>query len=66
MSLPAEARHRWGPNGGGGVAYLDLGDAIVVSPGGLDGLRSTLLESVREKTWRAGRDGFGDADLANE
>ena len=33
MSLPASARHRWGLDEGGDVAYLDLGIAVVRSSG---------------------------------
>ena len=35
MSLPASARHRWGLEHGGEVGYLDIGEAIVLVPGGL-------------------------------
>jgi hypothetical protein len=51
---------------GGEVGYLDLGDAIVLVPGGVDALRRHLLASVRNEDWRDARAGFGDADLATE
>ena len=44
MSLPASARHRWGLDEGGDVGYLDLGDAVVLIPGGVDKLRASLLD----------------------
>jgi bifunctional DNA-binding transcriptional regulator/antitoxin component of YhaV-PrlF toxin-antitoxin module len=66
MSLPAPTRHRWGLDGGGQVGYLDVGDAIVLVPGGVDGLRSALLDAVAEADWEAARAGFGDPELANE
>ncbi len=66
MSLPAAARRRWGLEGGGEVGYLDLGDAVVLVPGGVTALRRHLLEAVTEDDWREARVGFGDADLATE
>jgi len=66
MSLPASARHRWGLDEGGDVGYLDIGDAIVLVPGGVDRLRAALLDAVSDADWAAAREGFGDAELANE
>jgi len=66
MSLPARARHRWGLEVGGKVGYLDLGDAVVLVPGGSAALRLSLLEAITEEDWQQAREGFGDADLANE
>ncbi len=66
MSLPASARHRWGLDDGGEVGYLDIGDAVVIVPGGLAQLRRELLESVSASDWDDARAGFGDPDLANE
>ena len=66
MSLPASTRHRWGLDEGGEVGYLDVGDAIVLVPGGIDRLRSALLGVVSDADWEAARAGFGDPELANE
>ena len=66
MSLPATARHRWGLEAGGQVGYLDIGDAVVIVPGGIERLRRTLLDSVSETDWVEARHGFGDPDLASE
>ena len=66
MSLPSSARHRWGLDDGGDIGYLDLGDAIVIAPGGVQGLRRQLIEAVTEQDWAAARLGFGDAELATE
>jgi len=66
MSLPAAARHRWQLAEGGEVGYLDLGDAIVIVPGGVAALRRQLLGDITEGTWAEARDGFGDPDLATE
>jgi bifunctional DNA-binding transcriptional regulator/antitoxin component of YhaV-PrlF toxin-antitoxin module len=66
MSLPASARRRWGLDQGGDVAYLDLGDALVIVPGGAASIRRDLLAAVTPDDWAAARAGFGDADLASE
>lgn len=66
MSLPATARHRWGLDSGGDVGFLDLGDAIVIVPGGTHALRRKLLDAVTDQDWDLARTGFGDDELANE
>ena len=66
MSLPAAARHRWGLDDGGEVGYVDLGDAVVLIPGGVRRARAELLAAVTDNDWQLARAGFGDADLATE
>lgn len=66
MSLPAPARHRWHLDDGGEVAYLDLGEAVVIVPGGVERLRKELLDAVSAEDWELARTGFGDPDLASE
>lgn len=66
MSLPSSARHRWGLDEGGDVGYLDLGDAMVIVPGGTTKLRRELLDAVTSDDWDLARQGFGDDGLANE
>jgi hypothetical protein len=66
MSLPAAARHRWGLDAGGEVAFLDLGDAVLLVPGGVDQLRRSVLAAVDDRVWSEARAGFGDVDLATE
>lgn len=66
MSLPAAARHRWGLDEGGEVGYLDLGDAVLLIPGGVERARKRLLEAVTDDDWADARGGFGDPELANE
>lgn len=63
MALPAQARHRWGLDGGGIVGWVDLGDAVVLVPGGVSELRNRLLA---EADWDSARSGFGDPELANQ
>ena len=66
MSLPAAARRRWGLQDGGSIGYLDIGEAVLLVPGGVERLRRELLGSVSEDAWEAARSGFGDPELANE
>ena len=66
MSLPATARRRWGLEDGGSVGYLDVGDAVLLVPGGVERLRRELLGAVSEEDWKAAREGFGDPELADE
>lgn len=66
MSLPARPRHRWGLEAGGEVGFVDLGDAVVIVPGGVGALRRALLEQLDASDWQAVREGFGDPDLVSE
>lgn len=66
MSLPARARRRWGLDEGGEVGYVDLGDTVLLVPGGVARLRAELLHAVTDADWAEARAGFGDDDLASE
>lgn len=66
MSLPAAARRRWHLASGGEVGYLDLGDAMLIVPGGVAALRRQLLDGITADGWAEARDGFGDPELATE
>jgi hypothetical protein len=48
MSLPAAARRRWGLEQGGEVGYVDLGETVLIVPGGVARLRASLLGAVTE------------------
>ena len=65
-SLPARLRHRWGIDEGGQVAFVDLGDAALVLPGGdaaaLAELRRVLLGGAYER----GLAQLDDPDLADQ
>lgn len=63
MAFPAQARHRWGMDDGGIIGWIDLGDAVLLVPGGVDELRRDLLGAA---DWNAARNGFGDPELANQ
>ncbi len=66
MSLPASARHRWGLDDGGDVGFIDLGESILIVPGGVGRLRKQLLDALTADDWVAARSGFGDPELADE
>jgi hypothetical protein len=66
MSLPASARHRWGLDDGGDIVFVDLGDAIIITPGDALTLRRGLLDAVTKHDWDLARRGFGDDELATE
>lgn len=66
MSLPAAARHRWGLEDGGDLAYIDVGEFLIVLPGGVPKLRRELLDQMTAQDWADARAGFGDPDLATE
>ena len=63
MSLPAQARHRWELDDGGTVGWIDLGNAVMLVPGGIEGVRHELLADA---DWEGARSGFGDPELANQ
>jgi bifunctional DNA-binding transcriptional regulator/antitoxin component of YhaV-PrlF toxin-antitoxin module len=63
MALPAQTRHRWGLDQGGVVGWVDLGDSVLLIPGGLGELRKELLAAA---DWDSARSGFGDPELANQ
>ncbi len=63
MALPAQARHRWGLDDGGLIGWIDLGDSVLLVPGGLEQLRNDVLVNA---DWDAARSGFGDPELANQ
>jgi len=63
MALPAQTRHRWGLDRGGIIAWIDLGDSVLLVPGGLSQLRNEILANA---DWDGARSGFGDPELANQ
>jgi len=63
MAFPAQTRHRWGLDDGGMIGWIDLGDAVLLVPNGIDELRRELLAAA---DWDAAREGFGDPELANQ
>jgi bifunctional DNA-binding transcriptional regulator/antitoxin component of YhaV-PrlF toxin-antitoxin module len=64
-NLPAELRHRWGINDGGEVGIIDLGDAALIVPGGVERAREELHRVLRDR-YEAGVVEIGDPDLADQ
>jgi bifunctional DNA-binding transcriptional regulator/antitoxin component of YhaV-PrlF toxin-antitoxin module len=64
-NLPAEIRHRWGIANGGEVAFVDLGEAALVLPGGM-GRAKAELKRVLALRYEAGLAAIGDPDLADQ
>lgn len=64
-SLPADLRHRWGIEAGGEIAFIDLGDAALVLPGGVEVARLELRRVLRER-YAHGIAAIDDPDLADQ
>jgi len=64
-NLPSELRHRWGIELGGEVGIIDLGDAALVIPGGIQGARRELRRVLRDR-YDAGLASIEDSDLADQ
>jgi bifunctional DNA-binding transcriptional regulator/antitoxin component of YhaV-PrlF toxin-antitoxin module len=64
-SLPAELRHRWGIEAGGEVAFIDLGDAALILPGGMERAKLELRRVLAER-YETGLAAIGDPDLADQ
>lgn len=48
------------------VGYLNLGNVVVLVPGGLASARRKLLEALTEQDWQRAAEGFGDPNLTSE
>lgn len=64
-SLPADLRHRWGIADGGEVSFVDLGDAALVVPGGVQVARTELHRVLRDR-YAVGIAGIGEPELADQ
>ena len=65
-TLPAALRHRWSIDDGGEVAFLDLGDAALVLPGGIEPARAELRRVLSSGAYERGIALIDDADLADQ
>lgn len=63
-SLPAELRHRWGIAEGGAVAFIDLGDAALILPGGIEGAKAEIRRVLAAGAFSEGLAAVDDPDLA--
>jgi bifunctional DNA-binding transcriptional regulator/antitoxin component of YhaV-PrlF toxin-antitoxin module len=64
-NLPAELRHRWGIEDGGEIAFIDLGDAALVLPGGIARAKAEL-RNVLTARYDAALVAIDDPDLADQ
>jgi bifunctional DNA-binding transcriptional regulator/antitoxin component of YhaV-PrlF toxin-antitoxin module len=64
-SLPADLRHRWGIETGGEIGFIDLGNAALVVPGGVDVARHELRRVLRDR-YATGIAAIEDPDLADQ
>ena len=64
-SLPAELRHRWGIEAGGEIAFIDLGDAALIVPGGIAAAKAEVRRVLHER-YEAGLASLADTDLADQ
>ena len=64
-SLPADLRHRWGIQDGGEIGFIDLGDAALVVPGGVDVARRELRRVLKDRYAR-GLAAIDDPDLTDQ
>jgi bifunctional DNA-binding transcriptional regulator/antitoxin component of YhaV-PrlF toxin-antitoxin module len=63
--LPADLRHRWGIDEGGEIGFIDLGDAALIVPGGVQVARRELRR-VHQDRYAQGLAAIDDADLADQ
>jgi bifunctional DNA-binding transcriptional regulator/antitoxin component of YhaV-PrlF toxin-antitoxin module len=63
--LPVALRRRWGIDEGGEVGIIDLGDAALIIPGGMQAARSELHRSLRGR-YAAGLAAIDDPDLSDQ
>lgn len=64
-SLPAVLRRRWGIDDGGDIGFIDLGDAALVVPGGVDAARDELRRVLVHR-YDFGVAAIDDPDLADQ
>ncbi len=66
MSFPATTRQRWGIADGGDVEVFDLGEAVVILPGGAGAAKRALAKALTTKDYAAFRSNIADVDLRDE
>jgi bifunctional DNA-binding transcriptional regulator/antitoxin component of YhaV-PrlF toxin-antitoxin module len=64
-SLPADLRHRWGIDEGGEIGFIDLGNAALIIPGGVQAAKDELRRVLRGR-YSAGLASLADPDLADQ
>jgi hypothetical protein len=66
MSLPASARRRWGLERGGELGVIDLGDAVLLLPGGADAIRDALADAIADGRYARAVAEIDDPDLQTQ
>ena len=66
MSLPAALRHRWGIEDGSDVAFVDLGDAALVLPGGAKAAQAELGRVLLGGAYEKGVAELDDPELGDQ
>lgn len=66
FSLPASARRRWGIEDGGDVEVFDLGEAVVIFPGGPGTARRALAQVLDAQRYEGLLGRIDDPDLRDE
>lgn len=64
-TLSANLRRRWGIEDGGEVGVLDLGNAALIVPGGIDSAKLELFR-VLKTTYANGLDQLDDPELQDQ
>ena len=59
-----ELRHRWGIEDGGDVSFIDLGDALVILPGGMETAKAEVRRVLAAGAYTEGLAAIDDPDLA--
>ena len=68
LSLPADVRRRWGIESGGSVEIVDLGDSVLLIPGGDGALWRLIRQAIPPEEYKRIVDEIGqdEPDLATE
>jgi bifunctional DNA-binding transcriptional regulator/antitoxin component of YhaV-PrlF toxin-antitoxin module len=66
FSLPADARRRWGIEGGGEVEVFDLGNCVVMLPVKKSSARASLARALTADRYRQHVEHIDDPDLRDE
>ena len=64
MSLPAEARHRWGVEDGGEIGVIDLDGALLLIPGGIEAARKAVRAAIADGRYERAVREIDDPDLS--
>lgn len=64
-NVPADLRRRWGIQDGGEVAFIDLGGAALVLPGGVKAAWAELRRVYATGAYEEGIAALTDPDLAD-